>query len=355
MPIEARLQELSWSHTRDQMLRDCQRKYFYRYHLAQGGWRRNAPETARRAYLLGQLTTFDLVLGASVHARAREIAWSILAEAPRPGPEALRELVRADLNRVYLNSRDPAAFRKDPRGHPMLLSAHYGRGTDPAVTERVQAKMDRCLEHLTRSAIWDEIAECAPGAVQVIDSPGQMGVGDTLAWVAPDLVYTPPGGRTVILDWKTGRTGGWETVDQLRVYGLYAHRTLKIPLPEDGYEGRIVGLEDGESWSVDLDECDLRAAEERVTSSAMVMRHLAGWGVPDVAAFPMTPRRGRCPECNYWELCQPEIRVKEEKETLIGHYTRRNESGCTEMSAFRENGHLPFTLCTSSLEAGGRP
>jgi hypothetical protein len=138
----------AWSHTRDRMLWSCTRRYYYRYYLADGGWKRDASRATRQAYVLSQLTSLELVLGTSLHARAREIASAITAGRPRPTLAPLRDCVRADLNQVYSNSRNQQDFIRDPRGHPMLLGIYYQRGVSEQTIARIRDRMDQCLVHL---------------------------------------------------------------------------------------------------------------------------------------------------------------------------------------------------------------
>lgn len=189
----------SWSHSRDQLLRSCTRRYYYRYYLAHGGWRRDANRSSRRAYALTQLTTFELALGTSLHARAREIASAIVSGIPRPTLETLRERVRADLNQLYHRSRDRRAFLRDPRSHPILLSAYYARGVSESLIEGIRERMDQCLGHLLCSEVWAALETCPAGTVHVIDAPAVFQADQIPTWVAPDLVYTSPGDRTTIV------------------------------------------------------------------------------------------------------------------------------------------------------------
>jgi len=302
----------SWSYSRDELLRACRRRYYHRYHSAREGWRPDAPAGARHAYRLAQLTTLDQVLGISLHARARELAASVLAGGVQPGYDALLERTRADLNRVCRASRDLAAFVRDPRREPVLLSVYYGRGLPPGTVERIRAKAEACLRCLVASPIWEELARCTPSQVHVLENPGTFEVDGIPVWAVPDLVFTPAGRRPVIVDWKSGRVDPVRAGEQLSLYGCFVRDGLALPPADGGYEGWIVGLAEGEDWSYDLSLDDLRGAEQRIRRGLDTVRALLGErpGAPaGFGSFPMTERRGRCPECPFWELCETEIRA----------------------------------------------
>lgn len=302
----------SWSHSRDLLLQACARRYYYRYYLAQDGWRADAPPERRHAYALTQLLTLDLVLGAAIHARAREIATAIITRRNRPALNELRERTRAELNRVCVRSRTPATFLHDPKQFPILLDVYYGRGTSPSTVERVRAKMERCLSHLATSPVWTELERCHPGEVRVIDQPALFPLDGTPVWAAPDLVFTPPDDRPVIVDWKTGSVDVAAAIAQLSLYAHFVRQALSLPHEPHGYEGRIVELGSGEAWSVDLTVQAIADAQARVRTSTEAMRALLEppeYARPlPIGHFPLTRSRAGCPRCNYWELCEPAIR-----------------------------------------------
>jgi hypothetical protein len=300
----------SWSHTRDRLLGSCARRYYYRYYLAHGGWHRDASPSTRQAYVLTQLTTLELTLGTSLHARAREIASAIATGSPRPTLGTLHQRVRADLNRVYSSSRHPKAFLQDPRGHPMLLNAYYGRGVSEQQIAKIRERIDTCLKHLVYSPVWATLKRCPQTAVRVIDEPVLLEADGVPVWVAPDLVYTAPGERTTIVDWKTGKEDT-SAADQLCLYAWYVRDVLGLPIRHTGYEGRVVELATGTEWFVDLTTQAIEDARSRLHTSVAAMRELLEGPEYErpkpIESFPLAEQRGRCPSCNYRELCAREI------------------------------------------------
>lgn len=301
---------LEWSHTRSRTLRECARRYFYRYHGARGGWSPRAPVDARRAYQLSQLTTLDLVLGTTIHRCAAESARAIIARRSRPDVETFRKNVRQALNMVWRNARTPDAFFADPRRHPVLLGVYYGRGVGEASIQRIREKMDRCLVHLVEAPVWADLLACEPASVHVVDSPDAVALGDVSLWAAPDLVYTTPDGRTILLDWKTGPTAPEEAQAQLSLYAAYAEAALGLSPGPLAFEGQVWDLSSGEVCVLPLGAPEIRAASVRLESeSAEVRTRLARVEAVGVAeAFPLTSERFRCSRCNFWELCEPELR-----------------------------------------------
>lgn len=303
---------LSWSHTRDEVFRECRRKYFYRYYGGTGGWSARAPETVRQVYRLTQLTSLDQALGSAIHSRAREIASAVLQERPLPHLATLIERTRAELNQLVRRSRNLPAFLRGPSEHPVLLSSYYGRGLSDETVARIRGKMERCLMHLLESPIWSVLAGRPADSVWFSDSRGTFQVEETTVWAAPDLVYLDPGGRPVVVDWKTGRVARDTALAQLGIYAWFVSDTLALPLPEDGYAGQAVELQSGDVWAFTLGRAEIQAAEQRMRASVARMEALVedlhGGTPAQICHFPQTARRARCPECNYWELCESDIR-----------------------------------------------
>lgn len=295
-----------WSHTRDQTFQACPRRYFYRYRLAPGAWRRDAAPEAQRAFLLSQLTTWDLVLGNEIHARARELAHALVKRKPKPTAPVLRDRTRAALNRLYQTSKSPERFFRDPAGFPLLLSTFYDRDIGSAAVERVRTKMTRCLAELVDSPVWGELAQCAPADVRVIDQAVCWSEENLTVWAAPDLVYLDPSARPVILDWKTGRADRGGTCDQLYLYAWYVRDVLKLPVEPFGFEGRVVELASGNTWSVDFQQTDIEQAREQFRNRALALRdlHLDG----SLEDFPLTSRPSLCRACPFWEFCETKLR-----------------------------------------------
>ncbi len=298
-----------WSHSREITLRTCARRYYYRYLLTPGGWKRTAPARVRLAYVLSRLTTLDLALGSVLHALAARIACRVLAGHTPPSAEVLRESARTQLNTLVRNGRDLAAFAADPAGHPVLIEAYYDRELPDAQIERVRQKLERCTRHLAESTVWPELEQCAPEQVHAIDAPAAFSFAGTTVWAAPDLVYTPAAGPPIIMDWKSGRVGIDGAAEQLSLYASFAHVHLGIRAPASGYEGQVADLTSGERWSIPLTADAMAAAETRVHEGVLAMSTMpTDPGQPGTeAAYPRTADRVTCRSCPFWALCEPDF------------------------------------------------
>ncbi len=311
MGYDAPYPEFSWSHSRDRTLAECARAYFWRYYGRHGGWLPDAPQQARQAYALKQLTTFPLIVGSAVHECARDCALATRNGAVRPSFEVMLARVSDALNRAVLGAHHRAAFLRDPKRFVMLRDAwHSGRADSSALPAAV-AKARVCLRTLESSAVWQDLEGCRPEWVAVPDGPEAFVHEGWPIYAGPDLVYRPDGRRVVILDWKTGDDNDAEL--QIPLYALYCRTVLGLPFREDEWFGRVVNLSTGDDTTFEISRFDVVQAAERVRESIQVMQSLLA--DPDrnaprpMAEFPLAPaeRRHGCTFCPFYPLCEREM------------------------------------------------
>lgn len=303
--------DFSWSHSRDRALSECTRSYFWRYYGSHRGWETGAPESARLAYALKQLTTFPMIVGTVMHDCARDFAAAVRDDVARPTLEVMLARVSDALNRAVLGSHHRGLFLRDPKRVVMLRDAWYagradGSGLAPALT-----KARACLRALQGSVVWDELARCQPEWITVPDGPEAFVHEGWPIYAAPDLVYRPDGRRVVILDWKTGDDSDVEL--QIPLYALYCRTVLGLPFRDDEWFGRVVNLATGEDRTNEITRIDVLGAAQRVRDSVGVMHSLLI--APDtneprpIEEFPILgpERRRSCQYCSFLALCEPEL------------------------------------------------
>ncbi len=82
----------SWSKSRDEQYRDCQRKYFYDKYASWGGWDKTSPEDIRMAYILKNLKNRWAWKGESVHHEIEDVLKLYRGGKPVPFAEACAKL-----------------------------------------------------------------------------------------------------------------------------------------------------------------------------------------------------------------------------------------------------------------------
>jgi hypothetical protein len=301
----------SWSHSRDRTFTECARAYYWRYYGSHNGWREDAPESARMAYALKQLTSFPAIVGTAVHACARDSALAIRHGAPRPSFDVMLARTTNALNRALVGSHHRASFLRDPKRVVMLHEAWYDGRPDSSGLAAAVAKARVCLRALECSAVWSDLEQGRPEWLAVSDEPEAFVHEGWPVYAGPDLVYQPEGRRVVILDWKTGDDSDAEL--QIPLYALFCRTVLGLPFREGEWFGRVVNLHTGEDRMQEIERIDVLQAAERVRMSVEAMQGLLA--DPDrnqpqpIEAFPVLQpeQRRACRFCGFLALCEREL------------------------------------------------
>lgn len=304
--------DFTWSVSRHRTLQACARRYYWDTYGAWGGWEDDAPAETQLAYRLSKLTNLDFALGTAIHRRAHELTEIARAGRELPSVDALRRETRRELGEIYRAGE--ADFVRDPKGHPMLHGFYYGDGPDEEAIERVREKLEYCLPHLRDIDLWERIREWevrvafAPDPDEILDPTVEVdGAG---LYATPDLVLRDTEDDTLtVVDWKTGRPRERDQ-RQIAVYGLFVRDQFDV----SECRGRIVYLMDGSSQVVDLTPAVFEETEGWIADSVAEMRRFVA--DPEVnrakpkAAFPLTENRWECKGCNFFELCEEELRAE---------------------------------------------
>jgi hypothetical protein len=264
---------------------------------------------ARLAWTLKQLTTYPITLGAAVHDEARRVAVAVRDGQPLPEYGLLRNSARGALNRLFLRSRNVAAFQRAPSRNPITVDAYYGREPAPDLFERLREKLGRCLTNVLDQPLWDELSGGRSDVIRVVDTIATVPIDGVPVYVAPDLVFRTPSTGWVVVDWKTGADDGAPA--QLALYAVYMRDALGLPPRAGEYEARVVHLESGRTTSHRLTVDDLEAAQARVADGVRRMRtYLVDSGQNAAGPandFPLARDQRTCRYCQYRALCESEL------------------------------------------------
>jgi CRISPR/Cas system-associated exonuclease Cas4 (RecB family) len=303
--------DFSWSRSRAGTLSACARRYYYRYYGSWRGWEDDAGAEARRAYLLKKLTALSAELGRSVHRRAFEVGFRAAQGLEPPSLDEILERTRRELNEVVLTSRDRRSFEERPGQHDFLRSAWYGDGPSDERIERTRDRLRASHRRLRAHDAWPALREGELEAEylsdpEVVPEP-RIEVDGVPVYGEPDLVLRRGDGRAVLVDWKSGRERR-EDLWQLALHGLW----LEATAGDVGCLARAEYLAEGVSREIELGRAELDEARDRVRESVEGMRRLLEDPARNAPrpkdAFPLTDDRRLCRWCNFFELCEDELR-----------------------------------------------
>lgn len=302
----------SWSHSRDLKFIRCPRLYYWWFYGSWGGWKPDAPDEARHAFILKHLTTLPLTLGTVIHEVARSCVVAVQQRKPLPSQDEILLRVRAELNRVCISSHHRDQFLRSPTQIPFLQDVYYHGERNEQHVEQVRAKMNACVANLATWPLWDELRALPPDSIRLVEQLDTFQERGVSVFGAPDLVYTPGSPRVVIGDWKTGSEEGAHL--QLALYALHLIRAHGFTFEEGAWMGRVMNLATGEDSWHDIRAADLAAAESRIRESIAAMRlylvDMAENRPMERDAFPLATqeKRHECPRCVFYNLCQDDLR-----------------------------------------------
>jgi len=294
----------SWSHSRDQLFRECRRRYYYHYYAAHNGWLRDATAEQKTAYQLKQLTNLYLHFGDVLHQVAEMYVRQFRDRGHRFTFEELLPKVRHMMNQAVLDSRDVEQWQAAPKKRRMLAEMYYYHALPDKLVYVIKERMTTCLENLLKSESVHDLLADPTLEVLEIEQLNTMPICGDNVYVKLDLLLRQQGSRYVIVDWKTGQEDE-RIEEQLYLYAYYLHRELGVPL--DDIEIRTEYLLTGECKKTYVAEPELWLVEQKVAASTAEMKAClanAAYNEPlPLAEYPGSGSAQACRFCNFRAIC----------------------------------------------------
>jgi hypothetical protein len=291
--------EFTWSFSRRQTFEACRRRYWFRYYAFWGGWGRDAPELARKAYFFSKMGTVRMLLGSAVH---ETIADLLRALKSGREPTSPYEQVRVRMNEAWRASKEERWRAFGPKQAPPLFEHYYGLPVPPEETARLREQAQRCVRGFLESEVYRSIVRAGAASFRSIDALEVAELGGVPCFVAPDFAYDDAG-TTWLLDWKTGSERDDHEL-QLLAYAEFARQ--KWRLDPARMRAADLMLDDGRAIEVKIDAGRLAGAAETIRASAAAMRAALAdpkGNVADRAALPPTTDARQCRRCSFREIC----------------------------------------------------
>jgi hypothetical protein len=303
-PMPGLVNEFSWSRSRDNLFQECRRKYFYHYYGAWGGWEPDAPDEARRLYVLKQLSSRQQWAGKTVH-EAVEWALRALFEG-RELPESwlVDETVKR-MRREWKASND-RQYWQNPKS-AALFEHEYGVTVRPEEWQLLRDHVVRCLRNFYRLDLLADIRQTPRERWIMIEEIRAFDFEGTPVYGAPDFAYWSREERLALVDWKTGNGDPEESGFQLGIYALYAKEVLKVE--PQRVDLVLVNLREPKASRIPWDEKLLEEIKERFRLS---VRSMKAWlrdpssNVAVMEDFEKTEDLRLCRRCNFRSACRPD-------------------------------------------------
>ncbi len=295
----------SWSKSRDEQFRDCQRKYFYDKYASWGGWDKTAPADIRLAYILKNLKNRWAWKGESVHHVIEEVLKSHRADRPLSPKEAelrLTEKMRAD----YRASKAKKHY-EDPKKNVGLFEIEYQKPVTDDTWKKMHAEASACLQNFYSSGFFKELSADDKRSWLVIEDLEEFDFEGAKIYVKLDFARKK--GNTIeIYDWKTGKDENTDASVQMGAYALYAMKKWGV------------GLGDIRAYLFNLANPPAIAKEQPLTEGGLettkvfMRESIAGMQklLLDVKRniplprenFKYTENTRFCDSCNFYKICE---------------------------------------------------
>lgn len=300
--------DFSWSVSRDQMFRSCQRAYYYQYYASWGGWEADADERTRHIYRLKNLKTLEMWAGSIVHETIAEVLRKYAHSQIKIRTGELQARARSKLRTGWLEAVNREWLRRPKANN--LQELYYGNGkTLPRErTDAAKEAVYKSLQGFAESEILREILAVPAMSWKPVDKLETFSMNGTKIWCAIDFAFIDAAGRLAIIDWKTGRNETDALREQLASYAYFSRDKWQVT-PENM---RLVGVflrADDPVREYTVNESDLFEAQNAILESAAAMRSKladveSNTPQPE-SAFPKTENDGTCRRCKFREICLP--------------------------------------------------
>jgi hypothetical protein len=303
--VSDRVNEFSWSRTRDNAFQECRRRYYYQYYGAWGGWDIDADVATRALYMLKQLGTRHMWAGRLVH-EAVERSLLALRHGHALSERSLIEDTVRQMREEWKGSRR-GVYRESPK-RTGLFEHEYGVPIRDSEWQALRDNVIRCLRNFHRLPLLGEIKRTPVDRWILIEDIGSFVWEGANIFTAPDFAYWTDGDRLQLIDWKTGGANGEDASLQLGGYALYALEVLRVDLPRvDLLE---VNLRECKVTSHPWDAISLDRVREHIRLSVRAMKAYLKdpeTNVAEEANFEKTEELKICRWCNFRRVCRPEL------------------------------------------------
>ena len=309
MPFErSEHPRFSWSHSRRAMFQECPRMYYYHYYDSHNGWETEAPENARLAYRLKNLTSLPLEIGAAVHEAASIAMHLARSGASVPTAEDLYSIARNRLNKAWVESKDRRSWERSPKWRRMFHESYYDTGIGEDKIADAKDQIMKCLRNLLDSISFREAMASPSVEVKNVEEFITFNIDGTDIHAVPDLIYRKGDSTWMGIDWKSGYVKS-DNAEQALVYALYVRERYGVS--ELDIRVRIEQLAHGTAEDHYFTQDDLDNCIEAIRDSISAMKTYlidANLNVPvEKIEFPLRSDTSVCRFCEFYELDRDEI------------------------------------------------
>jgi hypothetical protein len=297
----------SWSVSRDNVLQECPRKYYFNYYGHWGGWLRDAPRRVREIYVLKQLKHRPIWIGQVVHECIARTLQNISRGVPVLDIDEILSITRSLMRQDYRQSIRKS-YWQNPKEYCGFFEHEYELDVPDEKWRSAAEDVDHCLKVFYGSEEYKKLSETPQGDYLEVEQFSSFFVDGVELRIKLDCANRE-NGKIVIWDWKTGKKESDTGLSlQMGCYAAYAKEKYRV------------GLDEILTRRFDLHRGAVH--EHVVTASSLgeIMDYIRG-SVADMMAllddkeenkadeekFAKVARRNVCGRCNFFKVCKPDL------------------------------------------------
>jgi hypothetical protein len=295
----------SWSKSRDEEFRECQRKYFYDRYASWGGWDKRAPKEARMAYVLKNLKNRWAWKGETVHHLIEDVLKS-LKTGEQPTLEMSLEKLTETMRRDYRSSKARKNW-DDPKKNLGLFEHEYEKPVSDAVWKEFHDSSAECLKNFYGSDLFKELIAEDKNSWLVIEDLEEFEFEDAKIYVKLDFARQR-NGKIEIYDWKTGKNDSEAATVQIGAYVMYAMQKWSVSAENVRAFLFNVGMPNPTANEQTVNQELIESTAATISQSIRGMRELMADPVKNIPkpqeSFSFTENARLCNYCNFYKICE---------------------------------------------------
>lgn len=295
----------TWSVSRSQLFRSCQRAYYYSYYGSWGGWDANASERTKKIYLLKNIKNLILWAGSIVHDTIKNALEYYQQYEKMPSVEELQNHARTRMRSDWRDAIDKIWLQYPKKANIFELYYGNGRTLPKEQTDAIKQRIFDALENFYHSPAVKHILATPTDKWLTVDTLDSFLIDDCKVWCAIDFAYRDENNEIQIIDWKTGSENRLSLRQQLGCYGLYSLEKWSVPLEQLHASGVFLN-DGGRSSTYPLDAELMISVKDQILCSIRAMKAKLNdveANTADEDNFDFATDEYACEACPFREVC----------------------------------------------------
>ncbi|MBF0287346.1 MAG: PD-(D/E)XK nuclease family protein [SAR324 cluster bacterium] len=293
--------EFSWSKSREEIFRKCQKQYYYHYYGSWGGWQRNCDERTRTTYVLKKLVNRHLWSGEKVRTAIRRILEAVRDEKPIKTEEEVIEQTLRSMRDDFKSSRDQL-YLESPKSCG-LFEHEYQLELPGEVWKETAEHIEKCIRNFYHSPLLEEIKTIPKEQWLCLEELSYFLLNEVKVYVSIDLAIRMVG-QVLVYDWKTGSSVEYNHDLQMACYGWFAWQQWEVdPKTIKLMEVNLMHMD---TTHHQLTGVNLEKIQKTIFESIQDMQFLLediGNNQANEERFTMTENDRFCMYCNFKKIC----------------------------------------------------